>query len=67
MTPWFRRHDGQTVLMVSLTQSQLMALRSVLMEHLQQKGHVEEFIDVVRDVKTTPEELLQLLMDQEMD
>lgn len=67
MTPWYRRHDGQPVLMVSMTLSQLMALRSLVAGHIQTPGHIEEFLDVARDVATTPEELLQLLMDQEMD
>lgn len=66
MTPWVRKHDGRTVLLVEMTLPQLTALRSLVAAHLQVPGHVEEYLDVARDVTTTPEELLQMLLEQDI-
>lgn len=52
-----------TAVRVRLSLSQLMALRSVLAEHLQCPARSEVFIDCTRGaVETTPEELLACLM-----
>lgn len=49
-------------LSLKLTWSQLMALRTLVSEHLLCPGHVEVYVDVVDDVETTPAELFALLM-----
>lgn len=47
----------------NLTQSQVMALCDILVAYLLQPEHTEVFHDVVHQIDTTPEELLQLFMD----
>jgi hypothetical protein len=47
---------------LTLTPSQLMALRDIVAHYLTIPTHSEVFVDVHRDVETTPEELLALLM-----
>lgn len=48
---------------VDFTPSQIMALLSIVGGVLTTPGHVEVHHDVVRQVDTTPEELLLILMD----
>jgi hypothetical protein len=47
---------------VALTSSELMALRDIVAHYLTIPDHSEVFIDVARDVETTPEALLRRLM-----
>ena len=49
---------------VALTRSQCMALRSLLLDYILWPRHTEVFVDVVRQVETTPEELLELFAAQ---
>lgn len=47
---------------IRLTTSQLMALKDLVLEHLLCPTHTEVYIDVWRNIETTPEELLQVLV-----
>lgn len=51
--------------LIELTASQLMALRDLVAEHLRCPNATEVYIDVVRDVETTPSDLLVALMQEE--
>ena len=47
---------------VTLTPSQLLALTDLVCEHVQREEHTAVYLDVVRDVQTTPTELLAVLL-----
>jgi hypothetical protein len=48
---------------VHLTPSEVMALRSVLAEYIKASSHVTTFYDALRQVETTPEDLLRKLQE----
>jgi hypothetical protein len=48
---------------ITFTPSQVMALATLVGEHMRMAGHTEVFIDAVRCVETTPEDLLKILLD----
>jgi enhancing lycopene biosynthesis protein 2 len=51
-------------MLIELTSSQLMALKDLVAEHLRCPNRTEVYVDVTRDVETTPEELLVALVNQ---
>lgn len=46
-----------------LTDSEVLALRDVVASYIRQPDRVDSFVDVVRDVETTPEQLLVRLLE----
>lgn len=52
------QRTGRPDYVMTLTASQLMALRSVLIDYITRPDHTEVFIDIVRGVETPVEELL---------
>jgi hypothetical protein len=49
-------------MLIDLTPSELLALRDIVADYLTRPLHGEVFVDVVNQVETTPEQLLQRLL-----
>lgn len=49
-------------MMITFTDSEVMALADIVGEHLRRPGHTEAYVDVMHDVTTTPEGLLARLL-----
>jgi hypothetical protein len=55
-------HEGEAECKPLFSDSQIIALRDILLSHITAPGHTEVFIDVITGEETTPEELLKVLM-----
>jgi hypothetical protein len=63
---WLAKQDDAAPIQIALTPSELMALKDLVLEHLLCPTHTESYIDVLRGVETTHEDLLRRLTATEL-